>query len=74
MKGAAILFLLLPLFLAAVPPGKAKIDRLSTPAACREALIKEKNDVVRRIAFRKLLYNGEAFREAGIPDPTVYED
>ena len=67
MKKLILLFLLVfPIAMssAADPPGKQTIDRLSTPAACREALAKEKNDVVRRAAFRKFLYNEETFREA----------
>lgn len=83
MKKLILLFFPIASLLAADTPGKEKIDRLSTPAACREALTNEKSDVVRRVAFRKLLYNGNTFREAvkiglkdrdpGVRSATLYE-
>ena len=49
---------------AATPPGMAKIQALKTPEQCKTALKKEQDDVLRRVAFRKLLYNPQTRDEA----------
>lgn len=59
-----LLFFPIAALFAGELPEKEKIDRLSTPASCREAMAREENLVVRRAAFRNLLYSEETFREA----------
>jgi HEAT repeat protein len=53
------------------PPGQAKIEALQTADQCKAALASKQDDVVRRVAFRKLMYNPQTVNEAirlGITD------
>ncbi|MBQ9366805.1 MAG: beta galactosidase jelly roll domain-containing protein [Victivallales bacterium] len=46
------------------PPGMAKIQNIKTPDQCRQILKTENDEVVRRVAFRKLLFNQQTTDEA----------
>jgi len=49
---------------SATPPGMVKIQSIKTLDQCRQVIKTETDDVVRRVAFRKLLFNPQTTDEA----------
>lgn len=64
MKKLSLFLALLSFLAAAEPPGREKINRLAAPEACLEALAKDTDRTVRRVAFRKLIYSEDTFQQA----------